>query len=207
MDHGYVCALYGEPPAISCPFTGPEIVELEATQELLVYVPKGITPAEMCRRWQISSNVDFERDRLVRSVMTDESHWFIASASPTPEHIYKSALAARRSYEDEGLHGMDLRRYLAFVATFRLRFDRLPDQAYWTFLLAGSYDRSGVSLVGFDTHGVLSHHGWMRNFKAKFAGSRYAVLAPRIEITRDTENIPRAYRGGGRAGREADMDD
>src|SRR5688572_11043902 len=123
-----VWSLYGETPATPCPFTPGEIAELERTEELVVYVPKGITAAEMCRRWQIRANVDFDADKLVRNVMVDESHWFITSSSPTPEHIYKSALAARRAYEDEGLHGMDLRCYLAFVATFRLRFDKLPDQ-------------------------------------------------------------------------------
>jgi hypothetical protein len=46
----------------------------------------------------------------------------------------------------------------------------------------------------------------MKNFKAKFVGSRYCVLAPRLEITDDTASLPRAYRGGGRSGREADMD-
>jgi hypothetical protein len=83
----------------------------------------------------------------------------------------------------------------------------LPDRLYWVFLHSGSYDRSGISVVGFDVHGVLNHHGWMKNFKAKFAGSRYVCIAPRIEVTLDTEALPRAYRAQrGWQGQEAAMD-
>lgn len=197
--------LYGAPPS-PCPFTPDEIVDLERTGEMLVYVPAKLTAAEMCRTFGFVSNVDFTADRLIRYAMVSEDHWFVASASKTPELMYRSAVAARRVYEDEGLHGMDVRRYLAFAATYRLRFGVVPDAIYWTFLHSGTYDRSGISIIGFDTHGVLNHHGWMKDFKAKFVGSRYVVLAPRLEVNAETRSLPRAYRGGGRAGREADMD-
>jgi hypothetical protein len=202
----YVTDLYGTPPQTPCPFTPAEIAELDRTNEILVYVPALMTAGDMCTRWGLRANVDFAADRLIRYAMTTESHWFVTSASATPELIYRSGVAARRSFEDEGLHGMDVRRYLAFAATYRLLFGALPDHAYWTFLHAGAYDRSGVSIIGFDSHGVLSHHGWMKDFKAKFVGSRYAVLAPRLEVLPHTAELPRAYRGGGRLGREADMD-
>jgi hypothetical protein len=197
--------LYGAPPA-ACPFTPAEVLELERTNEILVYVPARMTAAEMVKAFGFASSVDFATDRLIRYAMTSEDHWFVASASKTPELMYRSAVAARRIYEDEGLHGMDVRRYLAFAATYRMRFGALPDQIYWTFLHSGTYDRSGISIIGFDAHGVLSHHGWMKDFKAKFVGSRYVVLAPRLEVTPETMELPRAYRGGGRSGREADMD-
>lgn len=202
----YVRELYGPITPAPCPFTEAEIAELSGTNEMLVYIPAGPTATEMCRMWDFKTSVDFDADKLIRYTMATEDQWIVASASPTPELIYKSGVRAGRVYEDEGLHGMDVRRYLAFAATFRLRFGVLPDQAYWTFLLGGRYDRSGISVIGFDVHDTLSHHGWMRDFKAKFVGSRYAVIAPRIEITPDTEQLPRAYRGGGRSGREADMD-
>ena len=202
---GLARQLYGIEP-IPCPFTPAEVVDLERTGEMLVYVPARLTAAEMCRTFGFACNVDFEADRLIRYAMVSESHWFVASASKTPELMYRSGVAARRVYEDEGLHGMDVRRYLAFAATYRLRYGVLPDQVYWTFLHAGAYDRSGISIIGFDAHGVLSHHGWMKDFKAKFVGSRYVVLAPRLEVTPETMDLPRAHRGGGRAGREADMD-
>jgi hypothetical protein len=202
----YVRELYGDVSASPCPFTDKEIAELEEKNELLVYLPGKIPANELCRRFQITSNVDFEIDRLVRYAMPGEDHWFVASASKAPELIYCSGVQAKRTYEDEGLHGMDVRRYLAFSATFRQKSGVLPDQAYWTFLHSGAYDRSGISIIGYDAHGALNHHGWMKNFKAKFVGSRYCVLAPRLEINDDTRDLPRAYRGGGRAGREADMD-
>lgn len=197
--------LYGCAPA-SCPFTLPELAEMERRGEMAVYVPAGISAAEMCRLWGITSNVDFEADRLIRYAMVDEDHWFVTAASTHPELLNLSAVAAKRQYEDDGLHGLDVRRYLAFVATYRAASDVVPDRAYWTFLHSGSYDRSGISIIGFDVHGVLSHHGWMKNFRAKFVGSRYAALAPRVEITRETAALPRAYRRGGSDGHEAGME-
>ena len=204
----YVRALYNDIAPVSCPFTDKEIAELEQNNELLVYLPKNLTMSELCQRWGIRANVDFANEKMIRNAMANVDHWFVTSAEKTPELIYKSGQSAKRTYEDEGLHGMDVRRYLAFCATFKWKFDTLPDQSYWTFLLSGSYDRSGVSVIGFDEHGILNHHGWMRNFKAKFTGSRYVVLAPRIEVTRETETLPRAYRGKrGVSGLEAGMDD
>jgi hypothetical protein len=202
----YARDLYGDVTPSPCPFTAKEIDELEARDELLVYVPGKISANDLCRRFGIESNVDFDRDRLVRYAMPAEDHWFVTSGNKAPELIYCSAVQSRRTYEDEGLHGLDVRRYLAFSATFRRKHGVLPDQAYWTFLHSGAYDRSGISIIGYDAHGVLNHHGWMKNFKAKFVGSRYCVLAPRLEISAETTALPRAYRGGGRAGREADMD-
>jgi hypothetical protein len=199
--------LYGDIPVVPCAFTEEEVAELKDTNELLVYVPSRLSMAEMVRLWGFKSNVDFDCDKMIRCAMVDESHWFIASADRTPELLYQSGQRTRRIYEDEGLHGMDVRRYLAFAATYRHKFGELPDRIYWTFLLSGSYDRSGVSIIGFDSHGVLSHHGWMRDFKAKFVGSRYAVLPPRVEILPETMKLPRAYRGRNAcAGREASMD-
>lgn len=206
-DFEIITALYGSREVAPCPFTKMERDELDERGEMLVYVPAGITPAEMCERWGIKANIDFDNETMIRTVMNNEDQWFVTSKSKTPELIYQSALAAKRIYEDDGLHGMDLRRYLAFCGTFRARFDVLPDRIYWTFLHSGSYDRSGISLVGFDNKGVLNHHGWMKNFKAKFAGSRYVCIAPRVEVTVDTEALPRAYRASrGWQGQEAAMD-
>lgn len=206
-DSKLITALYGNIDVAPCPFTEKERAELEDRGEMLVYLPAGITPAEMCKQWGIRANIDFEHEKMIRTVMKTEDQWFVTSSSKTPELIYQSGQAAKRIYEDDGLHGMDLRRYLAFAATFRARYDAFPDQLYWTFLLSGSYDRSGISIVGFDVNGVLNHHAWMRNFKAKFAGSRYACIAPRIEVTTDTEALPRAYRARrGWQGQEAGMD-
>jgi hypothetical protein len=200
--------LYGDREIAPCPFLPEEVAELEASGEMLVYVPAGLSAKELCQLAGLRANVDFDNEaKMIRNVMVNEAHWFITAAASAPELLYRSGQFARRLYEDEGLHGLDLRRYLAFCASYRQRFDHLPDQAYWTFLLSGSYDRSGTSIVGFDAHGVLSHHGWMRNFRAKFVGSRYAVLAPRIEITPETARLVRARRGrGGPDGAEASME-
>ena len=206
-DSEIIRALYGDIDVAPCPFTAKERAELDAADEMLVYLPAGISAGQMCKQWGIRANIDFENEKMIRTVMNTESHWFATSKVKTPELIYQSGQAAKRIYEDEGLHGMDLRRYIAFAATFQARFDTLPDKTYWVFLHSGSYDRSGISVVGFDVHGVLNHHAWMKNFKAKFAGSRYICLAPRIEVTADTEAVPRSYRGKpGWQGQEAGMD-
>lgn len=97
-----------------------------------------------------------------------------------------------------------MRRYLAFCGTYKYLYGFFPDNQYWAFLLSGKYDLSGISMVGFDKHGILSHHGWMKNFKAKFCGSRYIVIPPRIEINNETVHLKRAYRGKkGAEGHEA----
>ncbi|WP_155251615.1 hypothetical protein [Salinispora cortesiana] len=203
----FVQKVYPEVDIATCPFTDDELAELDGTNELLVYLPAHISAADLCRIVGVRANIDFDNETLVKNAMVKENQWFITSASHSPELLYFSAQRAVRIYEDEGLHGMDLRRYLAFTAIHSARFGVLPDQCYWTFLLSGKYDRSGVSVVGFDAEGVLNHHGWMKNFKAKFTGSRYIVLAPRIEVTPQTELLERARRGlDRRAGRESDLD-
>ena len=177
----YLHAVYGSAQADPCPFAETERAEFEAAEgagELLVYLPSGATPAQLCERWRIRANIDFENEAMIQTRLKDESHWFRTSTSKTPELLHRSGIEAKRKYEGAGLHGFDLRRYLAFAAAFRHRFGELPDQRYWCFLLSGSYDRSGISVVGFNANGVLSHHGWMRNFRGKFTGSRYAMLAP-----------------------------
>jgi hypothetical protein len=203
----YVQSLYGDIPIAPCPFTDREIEELDSTNELLVYLPAKISMKQLCEQFGIKANVDFDHETMIRNAMVSEDQWFITSASKAPELIYKTGVVAKRTYEDEGLHGMDFRRYLAFAATFKYKFGVFPDQTYWTYLLSGSYDRSGVSIIGFDSNNVLNHHGWMRNFKAKFLGSRYIVIAPRVEIVPETVELTRAYRGRrGSAGKEADSE-
>lgn len=203
----YVQHLYGDIPVAPCTFTDREIEELDSHNELLVYLPAQLSMKQLCEQLGIKANVDFDNETMIKNSMVSEDQWFITSASKTPELIYKTGVAAKRTYEDEGLHGMDFRRYLAFAATFKYKFGVFPDQTYWTFLLSGSYDRSGVSIIGFDSANVLNHHGWMRNFKAKFLGSRYIVIAPRVEVVPETVNLTRAYRGKrGSAGKEADSE-
>jgi hypothetical protein len=203
----HVRSIYGDISISPCPFTETEMLELDRLNELLVYLPAKLSMSELCNRFGIKANVNFDNETLIRNTMANEDQWFIVSAEKTPEMLYRTGLSAKRTYEDEGLHGMDFRRYLAFAATFKLKYDRFPDDTYWTFLLSGSYDRSGVSIIGFDAHGVLNHHGWMRNFKAKYLGSRYVVIPPRIEVTPETEKLPRAYRGKrGTDGKEADTE-
>jgi len=203
----YIRDLYADITVSPCPFTNAELAELDSNHELLVYLPAKLSMNELCERFGIKANINFGHETMIKNVMLNEDQWFITSAQKTPELIYKTGVAAKRIYEDEGLHGMDFRRYLAFAATFKYKFGVFPDQTYWTFLLSGSYDRSGVSIIGFDSQGVLNHHGWMKNFKAKFLGSRYVVIAPRVEILPETENLSRARRERpGTLGKEADTE-
>jgi hypothetical protein len=200
-------AVFSDADLDSCPFTIEEIDELESRGELLVYVPPRTSMEELAQICGVSANFSFSNERLIKNVMVDVPQWFVTGSSARPELLYRSGTAAARAYEDEGLHGMDMRRYLAFVAVYQALHGERPDRTYWTFLLSGKYDRSGVSIVGFDDNDVLSHHGWMRSFRAKFTGSRYVVLAPRIEVTDDTAQLRRAYRGdNSSAGKEAATD-
>lgn len=193
---GKIKKIYKNKEKVSkCPFTEKEISELRKTKEIIVYLPAKIPIKELCNIFEIKSNVNFQNEKMINNVMVNENQWFIVSYNKTPELINKSCQEAKRIYEDEGLYGMDFRRYLAFAGFYKYEFGTFPDKTYWTFLLSGNYDRSGVSIVGFDRNNILSHHGWMKNFKAKFCGSRYVVLSPRVEITSETEKLKRAYRG------------
>ena len=203
----YVKKVYGNIKVDKCQFTNKEISELKKTKELLIYLPSKISPSKLCKLFGIKTNINFKNESLINNIMIKENQWFIVSNSKTPELINKSGQEAKRIYENEGLYGMDLRRYLAFIGFYKYKFGKLPDKLYWTFLLSGNYDRSGISIVGFDKNNVLNHHGWMKNFKAKFCGSRYIIIAPRIEVTQETEKLVRAYRGKkSTKGQEASMD-
>lgn len=179
-----------------CPFTQDEIDELEATNEMLIYVPQEISEGHMIEAGKFVCGFNWEVDKgMIRSPMTDESHWLVCSASPIPEMMGQSTQTISRVYEDEGLDGMDFRRYLAFILTYHHLHNEYPDFRQWTLLVGGNYDRSGISLVGFDKYGHFGHHGWMKNFKAKMAGGRYVAFPPRKHITPETSQIPRARRG------------
>jgi len=191
----YVKDIYDLDSCSECPFTDEEIEALNGSQEMLVYLPANWTMKQLCEHFGIQSNVCFEYETLIFNVMTKEDQWFICSKKPYPELLYQNANKAKEIYEQEGLLGFDMRRYLAFCGTFNYINGFFPDNQYWTFLLSGKYDGSGISIVGFDKHGILNHHGWMKNFKAKFCGNRYVILAPRVEINDETEKISRGHRG------------
>lgn len=179
-----------------CPFTQAEIDELEETDEMLIYVPEEISEGEMIKLGKLVCGFNWDVDKgMINSPMTDESHWLICSASPIPEMLGQSAASIARVYEEEGLEGMDFRRYLAFILHYRYLTNEYPDFRQWCLLVGGNYDRSGVSLVGFDKFHHFGHHGWMRNFKAKMSGGRYVVFPPRKHINAETELLPRARRG------------
>jgi hypothetical protein len=191
-----------------CPFTQAEIDELEMTNEMLIYIPQEISEAQMIELGKFNTNFNWAVEQnMIKSPMTDESNWLICSASPIPEMMGHSTQNISRVYGEEGLDGMDFRRYLAFLLTYRHLTDEYPDFRQWSLLVGGHYDRSGISLVGFDRYGTFCHHGWMKNFKAKMAGGRYVVFAPRKHITRDTAKLARPRRGvRDKVGHEAGID-
>lgn len=205
-----VYAVYGttEIDVKPCPFTPAEIAELEETNEMLFYVPQEISVGRMLEigKWECGFNWEVDHG-MIASPLTEESYWLVTSASPIPEMLGQSGQKIARVYEDEGLDGMDFRRYVAFLLTYQHLFDETPDFRQWTLLVAGHYDRSGISLVGFDKFGHFGHHGWMKNFKAKMSGGRYVAFSPRKHITPETETLRRCYRGEkSKVGHEADVD-
>lgn len=213
-----------DPAAVRpCPFTDSEIDELahfrdpedfSKPREMLVFLPKNLAPDALCGMWGIKSNMNFANDGLVNVTMKDVDQWFITSTSRIPEFLSKSGDWIIDFYKgkmngEQRLHGMDIRRYLMFCGFHFEHFGRFPDQGYWNFLWATAYDRSGILVSGFDRFGVLSSHGWMKNWSSKFSGSRYVVLPPRDEVHPETEKIERVYRyddKGRNAGRRADGD-
>src|SRR4028118_129453 len=102
----YVHNLYGDISISACPFSEMELAELDLHNELLVYLPAKLSMSELCKRFGIKANVNFENETMIKNVMVNEDQWFITSAQKTPELIYQTGVSAKRTYEDEGLHGM-----------------------------------------------------------------------------------------------------
>ncbi len=188
-----------------CPFTDGEISELglerdaqdpSKPREMLVFLPKNLSPAELHGMWGLQSNINFDVDRLVGTTMKNLDQWFIIATCSVPEMIDAVCrdIVAEYAHHTNGeqvVHGMDIRRYIAFLGYHLDLFGELPDRQYWNFLWGAPYDRSGILISGIDKYGVINSHGWMRNWRAKFAGSRCIVLPPREEINAATEHIQR----------------
>lgn len=60
---------------------------------------------QLCEHFKIVSNVNFDNEKLISNTMTKEDQWFIASNAKHPEMLYKTAIQARESYDQEGLWG------------------------------------------------------------------------------------------------------
>ena len=89
-----------------CPFTNNEIIELQSTNELLIYLPADWTMKQLCEHFKIESNINFDNEKLISNVMVKEDQWFIVSNSSHPEMLYEHATKARIVYDEEGLWGM-----------------------------------------------------------------------------------------------------
>jgi hypothetical protein len=164
-------AIIGRPLSLAaCPFSQEEIAACEAAGEMILCVPRGVSRTQLGELFRLSTWA--LSDGMVSDTPETEDAWFRTSRSPSPPHINKSAVEVRRTFEDAGQLGFSLERYLVFAARFRHLTGKYPDFRYWTWLLRGRYDRSGMLIAGFDPLGRFSVHAWMPQFRASFLGAR-----------------------------------
>jgi len=170
-----------------CPFTAAEIEAAESAGELVLCVPRGVGRRELgelvrLRSWALD-------DRMVSDTPETEDFWFKTPGAAAPQHLGKSAVEVRRQFEDERKLGFSMERYLVFAARYRHLRGRYPDFRYWTWLLRGRYDRSGMLMVGFDPLGQLSVHAWMPKFQASFLGCRWIEIPDRLADAVEREPV------------------
>jgi hypothetical protein len=117
---------------------------------------------------------------MVSDTRETEDFWLKTPKTAAPPHLNKSAAHVRRLFEDEGHLGFSLERYLVFAARIRYLTGEYPDRRYWTWLLRGRYDRSGMLIAGFDPQGKFSVQAWMPAFQASFLGARWIHIPDRL---------------------------
>lgn len=161
-----------------CPYTEEEIVAADAEGEIILCVPRGVSRRQLGELVRLSSWA--LTDPMVTDTMETEDFWMKASRSMTPPHLNTSAARARRIIEDEHRLGFSLERYLLFAARIRYLTGEYPDKRYWTWLLRGRYDRSGMLIAGFDPQGKFSVQAWMPSFQASFLGARSIHIPDRL---------------------------
>lgn len=161
-----------------CPFTAAEITSADQRGDLIICVPRGVTRAQLgmlvrLESWALA-------DPLVSDTPETEDFWLQTPGASAPEHLGRSATDMRRALEDQRRLGFSLERYLVFAARYRSLHGRYPDLRYWTWLLRGRYDRSGMLIAGFDPLGRFSVHAWMPKFQASFLGCRWIEIPERL---------------------------
>ncbi len=164
--------IIGRPFSLApCPFPSEDVAAMQASDNIVLCVPRGLTRAQLGELFRLSSWA--LTDAMVGDTPESEDFWFTTSRSPSPPYLNKTATEVRRTFEDENKLGFSLERYLVFAARYRFLTGKYPDFRYWTWLMRGRYDRSGMLIAGFDPLGRFSVHAWMPNFQASFLGARY----------------------------------
>lgn len=172
----------GRPLRLSpCPFSDEEIAGVDSSNEMILCVPRGVTRTQLGELFRLSSWA--LTDAMVTETQETEDAWFKTPCAPTPGYLNRTAVEVRRAFEDENRLGFSLERYLVFVARFRHLTGRYPDFRYWTWLLRGRYDRSGMLIAGFDPLGRFSVHAWMPHFQASFLGARPLETARSVRVS------------------------
>jgi hypothetical protein len=153
-----------------CPFSRGELEFARAQGLSPIVSPRGLTAEAVGRLLHFDSWAF--TDPLVSSPPEEEDLWFLAALEDTPAHANVSARASRRQLEDSGNLGFSLQRYMIFCARYRFLTGRWPDRRWWSWMLRGRYDRSGILIAGFDPNDRFSVHAWLPHFQAPFVGTR-----------------------------------
>jgi len=186
-DLGFETLFQRQMTLTKCPFTNEEIEIAKNNQEFIIAIPKNITAKQFSELFRIESvhNLD---DKLIQFTKETEDTWVKVSSKDIPDLLNHSFTQIRNKFEEENKVGMNLPRYLVFVAWFYKKNNTYPDMNYWNYLIGSKYDKSGVMIAGFDDKNKkLNLHGWKKNHPNEtWLGARYAKHPSRIEVRKET---------------------
>lgn len=169
-----------------CPFTREELAKAAADGWIPVVSPKGLTAHQLAEAFRFRTWAT--ADPLVTAPPEEEDLWFLTPGDLEPADANVPARDIRQRYEDSGMLGLSLQRYMIVVARLRHLTGQLPDYRWWVWIMRGRYDRSGYLIAGFDPNRMFSVHAWMPSFRASFVGSRPIRICERIAHPSDYRN-------------------
>lgn len=159
-------------------FTKEEIKEASDNNEIILCVPQGISRRQLGKLFNID-NWTFENE-LVGNTPEFEDFWFTTKKTFEPEMLDKTGTEIQRTYKKEGKLGMNLERYLVFIARMRYLTRQTPDTKNKTWLTHGKYEGKTMLIAGFDSKGDFTSHGWLPQFHSPFVGGRYVWIPDHI---------------------------
>ncbi|MEK3767407.1 hypothetical protein MKY14_02565 [Paenibacillus sp. FSL R5-0887] len=159
-------------------FTREELEEADRRNEIILCVPQGVSRKQLgclfnIRNWALESE-------LVAATPEVEDFWFTVPRTTEPNMLDRTAVEIQRTYKKTGKLGMSLERYLVFVARMRHLTGQTPDIRTKMWITNGKYEGKAMLVVGFDSAGEFTAHGWMPNFHSPMVGGRYTWIPDHI---------------------------
>ena len=159
-------------------FTKEEIKQAYEQDELIFCVPKGVRAKVLGKMFNWNSWA-FD-DPLVGGFPEVEDFWFASKKTEVPENRDMQGREIKAVYQREGKLGMNIERYLVFLARMRYLTGEIYDKRYKVWLVNNSYEEKAMLIAGVDSKNKFSVHAWMPNFNTPFVGGRHIRIPEHI---------------------------